>query len=185
MSELILVYDLPSENQKKLEDESAKIAVKNVRIASIRLLHRLGLPSTESVILVPANNREEAERAIEEVKQRYAELSERLGIDVGKPLIRLLQLEREQSETFRELAERRLLERIDEAIDRISDILEVIDEITEEAKIKKLKNNIRRLRREFNTIANLARTLGIDVRRDMDYLMNLIDQAYEELRRRD
>jgi len=178
----IIVYDLPSEHRADISSNENKMAVKRVRIRAIRLLHSLGVQCTESVIVIPDRNLDKIDEAIEKVNTIYDELARRLDLYRFKPLIRSLPLTAEQVPTFTELAKRRLAERINESLDRINDVLDSINEIVQEEKRNIVRRNVLRLRREWSTIFELARELGIDLGRDYEYLISLIDKALDELR---
>jgi hypothetical protein len=74
------------------------------------------------------------------------------------------------------------MQRIDETVERISGLLETIHEITEEARRRTLRYRLNRLAREWNTINELARELGIDLTRDIEYLISLIEDASRRAR---
>lgn len=180
-AELIVVYDLPSENRLEVERKNLELKIKNLRISSIRKLHKLGLLCTESVVIVPRDKEEELKRAIDEIMQNYEGMAKSEKLDGFKPVIRVIELAKDQAETFKEIAERKLLAKLDEAIDRISELLQEIDEITEEAKLKKLKTNVKRSLRELSQIEELAKELGIKTNGKVDLLYQLYDKALEKI----
>jgi len=171
-----VVYDLPSENQLRLPAE-LKAKVRNIRVQCTYALHKLGLQCTESVILVSPHRVSQIEETIREVREAYEALARREGLDNFEPQIYVIPIYQTQYQPMRNLAVRRLQERLDESIDRISRVLETIDEITEEARRRQLKYRLNQLRREWLTIQQIANELGVDVSRDLEYLLELIDQA--------
>jgi mevalonate kinase len=177
----ILVYDLPSENFKALENTPEKDKVRNVRVQCVQRLHTLGLQCTESVILVTPSRLNRVNEVVERVYQKYEELKREIshiGLNNNlTPVIRILDLTQEQQDTFVVLAKRRLMERIDESIERINEIIIAIDEITQEERRRALRYRLNQLRKEWSTVLEASRELGIDVSRDLEYLLDLIDNA--------
>jgi hypothetical protein len=177
----VLVYDLPSENHNIFAIPSVHTLVRNTRVTSTYLLHSLGVQCTESVILVPRENAHKINTVIETVKQNYMslwnqvrEMGLRIEID---PLIRVISVTGEQLSTFRDLAERRLRERIEEAIVRLERISNEIHEITEEEKRRQIRRRLTVERREWVEIERLARSLGINMGGDFTRVIELIDEA--------
>jgi len=180
--DVVVVYDLPSENRTEVGHKQIELKIKNLRIASIRKLHKLGLLCTESVVIVPRNKLEELRKVIEEINRDYEEVSNDEGLENFKPTIKVIELAKDQAEEFKDIAERKLLRKLDEAIDRISDLMAEIDEITEEAKLKKLKSNVKRAMRELEHIEELAKELGIKTNGKVDLLYSLYDKALEKIK---
>jgi hypothetical protein len=178
----IVVYDLPSEQMRiYLTHPEAQNRARAVRIACTERLHALGLQCTESCIIVA----ESRARAIEPVRQyvydKYAQLnsyleSQHLGVSV-EPQVEVISITPDQREQFTRLAERRLIERLDQSIDRIAGVIESIDEITEEPRRRSLRYRLTQLNREWQTIQDLASEMGINLASDFSYLMDLIDEA--------
>jgi hypothetical protein len=98
----------------------------------------------------------------------------RIEID---PLIRVISVTGEQLSTFRDLAERRLRERIEEAIVRLERISNEIHEITEEEKRRQIRRRLTVERREWVEIERLARSLGINMGGDFTRVISIIDEA--------
>jgi hypothetical protein len=178
---LVLVYDLPSENHNIFAIPNINSLVRNTRVTCTYLLHSLGVQCTESVILVPRENATRVNTVIETVKQNYnrlwnqiREMGLRIEID---PLIRVIQITGEQFNTFRELAERRLRERIEEAIVRLERISNEIHEITEEEKRRQIRRRLSAERREWVEIEQIARSLGINLAGDFSRVIQIIDEA--------
>ena len=179
-----IVYDLPSENQRRLRDPEVKRKVRSVRVWSITLLHRLGVVCTESVVLVPPSRVDKIEGVVRRVYELYRDTEEWIsgrGVRVElEPIIRVLSLSGSQARELLPIAERRLLETIDNAIDRVSRVLEEIREITDEGRRRRVRYGLNRLSREIDRLYEVARELGIDITRDYEYLVQLIDQAINE-----
>jgi mevalonate kinase len=177
----ILVYDLPSENFKALENTPEKDKVRNVRVQCVQKLHSLGLQCTESVILVTPSRLSRVNEVIERVFRKYEELKREISHIIPQnnfnPIIRVLDLTQDQQQTFILLAKRRLMERIDESIERINEIIIAIDEITQEERRRALRYRLNQLAKEWNTVLEASQELGIDVSRDLEYLLDLIDNA--------
>jgi len=184
-SNKIVVYDLRSEQVKTIKHSQFSAQVERVRIWATMKLHRLGVMSTESVILVAPEMENEIEATIREIKERYRELERELmehGLVLSfTPIIRVIELTANQIDAFREIAQRNIISRIDQTLDRVSEILETIDQITEEDRRRKLRYQLNRLVRTWNTIRDFCVSLGINVTRDIDYLIETIDQARERL----
>jgi hypothetical protein len=171
----IVAYDLPSESLKYLTPEQ-KNKVRSIRITCTRLLHELGVQATESVILVAPSKINQIENVIAKVNQLYHRIG---GLEMT-PEIVAIPITQVQQQQFNELARRRVLERIDEGINRITILLNNIATITDEAIRKKMKKNLQETKTEYNTIKSMCEELGIrDV--NFDYLISLIDQALGKL----
>jgi len=182
MSTQVLVYDLPSENQNITRSRGCAEKVRNTRVMCTYRLHSLGLQCTESVILISPSQLERVDEVVTEVENLYMRLREETGISSLTPIIRILGLTQEQQDTFTILAKRRLLERIDETIDRVTNILNMIDEMTDEARRRQLRYRLNQLEREWTSVSQICRELGIDVNRDLGYLLELIITVRGEIR---
>jgi len=184
-SNKIVVYDLRSEQTKNIKHSQFAAEVERIRIWATMKFHRLGVMSTESVILVAPEMESEIEATIQQIKERYQQLERKLmenGLVLSfMPLIRVIELTANQIDAFREVAQRNLLSRIDATLERVNDILETIDSITEQERRRKLRYQLNRLSRTWNTIRDFCVSLGINVTRDIDYLIEIIDQARERL----
>jgi len=185
MSEVtaILVYDLPSENIKVIHDSSFYDEVRALRVYSITKLHSLGIQCTESVILLPSSSMSRVNDVINNIIQKYNEMKLKLqnnNIFLGfQPIIRVLPLTQQQQSTFIEIAKRRLIQRIDEAIDRATHMLEEVETIIEESKRKRIRYYTAQTIREWSTIKQFADELGIDVSREISYLIDVLERILE------
>jgi nitrogen-specific signal transduction histidine kinase len=177
----VVVYDLGSENLKIFENTREKELVRCVRVRCVQLLHSLGVQCTESVILVAPSNISKIDRVIAKVKEVYDQLNNRLLSDgfnvVLKPIIQVLDLTQVQGERLLPLAQRRLVSLIDRTIDNISNLIDNISSIDAETRRKKIRRNIMRLANAWKSVYDMARELGIDISRDYNALVELIDQA--------
>jgi len=178
----IVVYDLPSENYRHIRTGEYVNKVRAVRVWSTYKLHSLGVECTESVILVSPSRLDNVERAIHEVNERYARLREETRLYELVPRIEVLPRYQDQIDPLKRHAEHRIMQRIDETVERVSGLLETIHEITEEARRRTLRYRLNRLAREWNTINELARELGINLTRDIEYLISLIEDASRRAR---
>jgi hypothetical protein len=182
----IVVYDLISENWRILRDSELRDKLRAARIRATSLLHNLGVLCTESVILVSGNRREEIERVISEINEIYGsvlgEIERALGVEFPRPVIRVLGLDQEQYNAFRELAERRLRETLDANIDRVSSLVERLEDLRGSANIRNLLASLRKLKREWLRIKNHVIALGIPLEDDIDYLIEMIDSAIHAVR---
>ncbi|MEM2352312.1 MAG: hypothetical protein QXT26_07880 [Thermoproteota archaeon] len=176
----VVVYDLPSENMVMFKENlEAQRKIKNMRIRCIRLLHSLGVQCTESVILVSPERYDMVDSVVNNVISVY----ESSGFQLPRPLIRVIDLHGFQLDAFRELAIRNIVRRLDYTIELVSDIITRLEELIREGRAGRVTTNLRRLKREWMTIRELAESLGITLPRDYSYLIELIDEALEELRR--
>lgn len=182
----IVVYDLISENWGVLKNTEYVHKLRAARIRATELLHRLGVLCTESVILVSDGRRDEVNRVINEVRETYdavlSEIEGALGVAFPRPIIRILELTPQQYATFTELAERRLREALDANIDRVSSLVERMEDIRGSANIRNLLASMRKLRREWLRIKENVRALGIPLEDDISYLIELIDNAISTMR---
>lgn len=182
----IVAYDLPSENVKDLSDVEAKEKVRNVRVGAVLKLHSLGIMCTESVILVPSGKAEKIDSVINEVYSDYEELNKWLEtkgfVTLNTPLIRKIKLTAEQKEDFKELAERRVKEKLDEVIESLTNLLNEIENIIEEEKLRRIERNLRRQERELERLEVFCKELGIEANHKFELLSQLYDGAYAKLK---
>ena len=177
---LVVVYDLPSENRLEIGNKGLIMRVKNLRIQSLRRLHRLGLLCTESVVIVPRAKEREVKEAVERIYKDYEALAKEENLESFIPIIKIIELVSDQEKELKEIAQRKLLKRLDELIDKIADIMAEIDEIVEEEKLKKIKNGVRRTMRELAEVEKLAKELGISTNGKVDLLYSLYTKALEK-----
>jgi len=176
-----VVYDLESENMNIFRGSNVFDLVRTARVKCVLLLHSLGVPCTESVILVAPNKAEHVDRVIAIVRQTYDRLNEQLsanGYNIRlKPIVEVLDLTTVQATRLIPLAERRLLSSLDRAIDHVSRIIDDLEAITEEVRRRRIRANLRRLANNWSRIFDMSRRLGIDLSRDYETLVDLIDEA--------
>jgi hypothetical protein len=182
----LIAYDLASENRRLLENQELKEKVRNARISATQALHKLGVQTTESVIIVPSSN----ENRIEQTKlhvynlfnqvQRFC-LERNLTIDLW-PTIEVIDLTPTQTEQYTRLAKVNLAHRIDEAIDRVSRFMESLEQLTNARQIRQAKYNVARQKETWQEIFQIAQDLGIDLGQDYEYLISLLDNAAQRLR---
>lgn len=181
----IVVYDLVSENNVRLVSRELRDKVRTVRVLCTEKLHSLGVMCTESVILVSPSCENEIEDAINYVNRKYEELFRELeayGVSIEwRPIIRVLDTTVEQFEAFRELAERQIVSRIDETVERINQILESLVEITETAQRRRIRARLLDLRREWRRLREATTQLQLRSASDVEYVLELIDQALSRL----
>jgi hypothetical protein len=179
----VLVYDLISENYNSIRNTEFRDKLRAIRIKCTRKLHQLGVQCTESVILIPNWDNDRIRHAIEYVMYQYNtvlnQIANTLGIRLPNPIIRTLDITTEQFETFREIALRNLQRNVDVQIDRISLLIEQ----NQDQNSRNLINSLRKLKREWIRIQNHCIQLGIPLEQEIDYLVNLIDQAITQLSR--
>jgi len=193
----VLAYDLPSEyrsdyykpaTDKEAENHAkAKEAMRIIRATRIKATSRLyacGLPASNSVIVVPTKKLEEAQKAIDEVKAMYAELSQKLR-EMGfpalpEPLICLIPQVEVQVVSWASLAERELSKKLDAQIEAMAKRLEELGEL-EAKKAKSLKYKLRSQLRELEDVKAMAEELGIDISGKAQLLSSMIREAIETL----
>jgi hypothetical protein len=182
----VIVYDLISENWRVLRNSELRDKLRAARIRATALLHNLGVLCTESVILVSGDKKTEIERVIGEVNAIYdstlSEIERALGVEFPRPIIRVLRLDQEQYTAFKELAERRLRETLDANIDRVSSLVERLEDLRGSANIRNLLASLRKLKREWLRIKSHVMVLGIPLSEDIDYLVEMIDSAIHAVR---
>jgi len=177
----VLVYDLTSENHRVLRNTDFQDKLRAIRIKCTRRLHQLGVQCTESVILIPNTSSDRVRYAIEYVMYQYNtvlnQIANTLGIRLPNPIIRVLDITQEQFETFREIALRNLQRNVDVQIDRISLLIEQ----NQDQNSRNLINSLRKLKREWIRIKNYCTYLEIPLDSEIQYLIDLIDQAITQL----
>jgi len=176
-----VVYDLGSENMVVFNNSPVYDKVRSVRVRSVQLLHSLGVQCTESVILVSPSREGDIERVIERVKALYLGLNTYLhqnGFMVElRPIIEVLDLTQNQFERLIPIAYRRLISALDSAVEHVNRIIDELAAINEEARRGRIRFNLRRFRDNWERIYQYARDLGIDISRDYEVLVDLIDEA--------
>jgi hypothetical protein len=177
----VIVYDLGSENLKVFENTREKELVRCARVKCVQLLHNLGIQCTESVILIAPSNVDKVDRVIARVKEIYDQLNDRLVNDgfnvVLKPIIQVLDLTQVQTSRLLPLAHRRLVSLIDRTIDNLSSLIDNISSIDENTRKRKVRRNIMRLASAWRSLYDMARELGIDITRDYNALVDMIEEA--------
>jgi hypothetical protein len=177
----LLVYDLVSENRTVLRNTLYYNRLKVVRTRATAILQRLGLPCTESVVIIPDPDDRRVLMSIDVVYRMYGELkreiSADLKIELPDPIIRILDLKAEQLDAFKELAERYVRSLLDKNIERVSSIAENDGVKNPRLLIRSLK----RLKREWRRIREYCETMRLDVLSDIDYLLELIDDTISSI----
>jgi hypothetical protein len=173
----VLVYDLTSENRTILRDTVFFGRLKSLRMRATQRLHKLGIPCTESVILVHERNVDKIQYVIDRILSDYsyllAEIRSNLSVNLPQPVIRVLSVTEDQLTVFRELAERHIRDLVDAHIDRISSILEGQDG----RDLRRLIRSLKKLRREWERIRRVCEDLEVGLAGEVGYLLDLIDEA--------
>ncbi|MCS7387155.1 MAG: hypothetical protein NDF55_10600 [archaeon GB-1867-005] len=181
----VIAYDLPSENRIVIRDKQVYNKIRTTRILSTYKLHSLGILTTESVILVPKSKLNEVQNAIDTVYKLYndlnIELEKKYNLSVGEPLIKVIPITRKQHEDFKALAQRKIKERLDKLINKLTELLNEIDEIIESEKIRRIKNNIRKQKREIQRIEQYCKELGIDTNHKFELISELFQEVFNTL----
>jgi len=181
----ILVYDLVSENHRALRNTPLFGKVRAVRIKCTSMLYKLGIPCTESVILINSSHAERISETIEMVRELYEdvlhEVNNALGVRLPEPVIKVLDITQDQYQVFRDLAERRLRESIDGQIDRVSMIIETVADQSDQNKRRSIIHSLKKLKREWMRIKEACMGIGINLEDEINYLLDLIDQAINAL----
>jgi histidyl-tRNA synthetase len=197
----IVPYDIPSENLKELlnmENDNeeaknkktwAKNTIRSKRVIATNLLHSLGILTTNSVVLVPKTNENKIDSTIQKVREIYNELNnllEKEGFDkLGEPIIKKIPLMQQQIGELKELAEKQLIQRLNERIDQlaslISEISNMISNRVEEEKRRRMIYNLRKEEATVKEIERMAKELNIEADNQFSLLSSLISQAINEL----
>jgi cobalamin biosynthesis Mg chelatase CobN len=193
----IVPYDIPSENflqfqinhydDVRAKELKAKIKdyVRASRVKATYYLHGLGILCTNSVVLVPKSKANDIDRVISKVEEIYKEVNERLKKEgfneIGKPIIKKIPITQNQLVQLRELAERKLLEQLEEKINSVAKLINEIEEIVEKDRKERIKKNLSELKRENENIERIAKELGINVNAKISVLGALISKALNSL----
>jgi hypothetical protein len=173
----LVVYDLTSENRPILKDTVFFGRLKSLRMRATQKLHKLGIPCTDSVILVHKRNDNKIQYVIDRVLSDYsyllAEIRSNLSVNLPQPVIRVLSVTEDQLGVFRELAERHIRNLIDAHVDRVSSIFEGQDG----RDLRRLIRSLKKLRREWERIRKIVEDLEVGLGQEIDYLLDLIDEA--------
>jgi hypothetical protein len=125
------------------------------------------------------------DKVIEEVDKIYTKINENLikeGFEpIGKPLIKKIALIEKQVIELKELAEKQLVLKLEEKIDKMAMLISEIEDIVEDEKKKKVLYNLRSEDRELKELEKIAKELGIEASNQFALLSSLINQAISEL----
>ncbi|MEM2529202.1 MAG: hypothetical protein QXG40_07410, partial [Ignisphaera sp.] len=66
---------------------------------------------------------------------------------------------------------------LDDAIDRVSEAITRLRIESDERVVQRIIRNLRRMYRDWERVYRLARSLGIDISRDYEYLVSLLEGA--------
>jgi len=185
----VVAYDLPSENRSYFENGKKKTEffykIRNTRVSAITKLHKLGILTTESVILVPKSNEKAIKQAIDHVMKMYEDLNKELsqnGIPtIGMPLIKVIPLNSRQTEDFKEIAQRKISKKLDEVLERLNDVLEDLDEIVDENQRKKIKYRVNKQRKELERVQRVCEELGIDLSGKFDLVFDFFREISDKV----
>ena len=185
----VIAYDLPSENRSFFENGKKKTEffykIRNTRVSAITKLHKLGILTTESVILVPKSNEKVIKQAIDHVMKMYEDLNKELsqnGIPtIGMPLIKVIPLNSRQTEDFKEIAQRKISKKLDEVLERLNDVLENLDDVVDEVARRKIKYNMNKQRKELERIQRICEELGIDLSGKFDLVFDFFKEINEKV----
>lgn len=181
----VVPYDLPSENlvmfNNTEEGEKIKNYVRSKRVQATYYLHSLGVPATNSVIIVPLSKISKIDEVIAKVNQIYNSVNEVLKKhnlpEIGKPIVKKIPIVETQLVSFKDLAERQLKQKLDDKIDHLAELIQKIKEGVEEAKAKKIKSDLKALRKEMSDLEQIASELGIETDNQFALIGSLINQA--------
>jgi pyruvate-formate lyase-activating enzyme len=168
--DLVIVYDLPSECMKNLSDETRQ-KLRTARVKSVKVLHKLGLQCTESVILVPGINVDKVSQAIEKVAQFYSEVS-----DINEnPEIEIIEISTVQKNQYLKIAKRYLDKRINE-------IAFIAQNLTNNGNSRR-RYQIAQLIKEYKHVLNLANSLGLATSyvSDFEQVINYLSDSVQQI----
>jgi hypothetical protein len=168
--DLVIVYDLPSECIKNLSDET-KARLRSARVKSVKVLHKLGLQCTESVILVPSVNVDKINEAIEKVSEYYATVE-----DLNEtPEIEIIEINQVQKNQYLKIAKRYLDKRINE-------IAFIAQNLNNNGNSRR-KYQISQLIKEYKHILNLANSLGLATSyvEDLEQVINYLSDTAQQI----
>ena len=182
----ILVYDLVSENRKRIQKSRFRKKVRAIRVKATEMLHQLGVQCTESVILVPDARASSIDDVINKINGMFfkilSDVENTLGITLPRPVIRPLTITEDQFAVFKELAERRLREALGANIDRVSKIAKSHADRKGSRRAGSLISSLKKLKREWLNIRRHVLDLGINVQSDIDRLVKMIDGVIASMR---
>jgi len=173
----VLAYDLPSENLTEIKRAEQKNRVEVVRSTATQLFHKLGVQTTESVILIAPEHERKVKESIEKVLHMYELLGRDLrkeGLDVElEPLIRVIGLSSAQTRAYKDLAVRYIERKAGESADYLERTVNRLEEIKSPKAINRVLKNLERHRRGWEEIQRLAS--GLDLSNDWD-IPRILDQ---------
>ena len=189
----IIHWDIPSEGFKFLKptdkDSPAEKTIKSAmfnKIASVRLqsankLYELGLPSSNSVLLVPNTVIEqEIDNIIASIEEQYKNMNKMLVasglLEIGQPFIRKVPIVKFQFTIFKEMAERKLMVRLDESLTHLAKKINELVTLEEDKKKQhaaRYKNEIK----DIEEMREMAKKLGIVADDKFDLLNTMFKKA--------
>ena len=186
----VLAYDLPSEGFKFLYDSSkdedsiklikstAINKIASCRLVSTRQLQKLGLPYSQSVLLVPVGT---TDKTIDDVttliETNYSVINSLLvGFNlptIGTPFIRKIPIVKFQFTLFREVAHKKLMERLDEQLNNLADKIKELTTL-EEKKQRQYKSRYQNEIKEVENLKDLAKKLDIEADEKFNLLQSML-----------
>lgn len=177
----LVAYDLPSENIKALKHSGFYHQVESVRSTSVQFFHKLGVQTTESVILIAPEHEKQVKETIELVTKLYAGLQHDLNvakIDVKlDPMIRIIGLSSAQTRAYRDLAVRYIEKKAAESGDYLEAVMERLEELKSPKAIRKALKNLERHRKGWAEIQSLVCELSLSNDWDIPRILNQIDRV--------
>jgi hypothetical protein len=189
----ILAWDIPSEGfsflktsdkdlpEQKTIKKTAFTKVTAVRIKSGNRFHSIGLPATNSVILIPHSTSDETvDNIISQTEKDYTQLNELLATwglpSVGKPDIHKIAIVKFQFTKFRDMAEKNLRDKLDQQLDNLAHKINELSQL-EDNKKKSFASRYKQEKREIDEIRDLAKRLDINVDDKFELLEALVSKA--------
>jgi hypothetical protein len=178
-------YDLGSENLKALDVPDWKRRVKNVRSSCVQKLHKIGLQTTESVLIVPECREDKIDGVVEWVQGKYANLIKGLAqegaskelLEALEPIIAVDHLTGEQTKSKKKLAERAMIKKLNEALDCATKLQERLEGIlSPEARHNALLNVSEQIE-NWENISSIADNLGLYLPESKNQLLKLLEEA--------
>jgi len=185
----VLAYDLPSENLTDIRRAEHKNRIEVVRSTATQLFHRLGVQTTESVILISPEHEKEVKDAIETVLHMYESLERDLrkeGEDLDlDPLIRIIGLSSAQTRAYKDLAIRYIERKATESANYLERVTDRLEELKSAKTIARTLKNLERHRKGWEEIQRMASELELsndwDIPRIIDQIDRVIARTEKEL----
>jgi len=184
----LVVYDIPSGNRVDLENPEHVHRVETVRSKATQLFHKLGVQTTESVILISPERENRVDETVELVKKWYGDLERQLhkeGLDIElEAIIEVLGLSSKQTEAYKKLAVNFIEKKAGDSGRYCERVFNGLEENRSAKSILKILKNLEKHRRSWAEIQKLCCEMKLSNDWNIPKILAGIDDVIEVARKR-